>query len=149
MNYEERNTWVSLVTGILVVGYFLGKVLAMNENGEFAGVDGLTVWARTVLWMIPVSIVLTIVLTILVNIAAGIAEKDHDPDFTSDERDKRFSGRGMIAAMVVSSIGLLAALGHLALGGDAFLAFNVILFTFAAASLSSDVLKLFFYRRGY
>ena len=149
MNYEERNAWVSLVTGLLVAGYFLQKVMAMHGAGEFAGPDGLTVWAQTVLWMIPASIVLTIVLTILVNIGAGIITQDHNPDFTTDERDKRFSGRAILAAMIVASAGLLIALGHLALGGAVFLALNVILFGFAAGSLFSDALKIFFYRRGY
>lgn len=149
MSYEERNAWVELIANVLIVSFFAYRVWTMNGEGAFDGSDGLTVWAQTVLWMIPISIVVTVVLTILVNVAAGVVARDHDPDFTSDERDKRFSGRGMIAAMVVSSAGLLIALGHLALGGSAFFALNIILFSFAAASFSSDVLKIFFYRRGY
>jgi len=149
MSYEERNAWAAMLVNVLIVGYFGWKVITMNADGAFAGPDGPTIWARTVLWMIPASIVATIVLTIVFNIAAGVAARGENPDYTTDERDKRFSARSMITAMIVISLGWLGGLILLAMGGAVLVTLNVVLFGFAAGSFASDVTKIFFYRRGY
>ena len=149
MPYEERNAWVALIANVLIVSWFGWKVWTMSADGAFDGPDGLALWARTVLWMIPVSIVATIILSILFSIGASIATRDTDPSFVSDERDKRFSARGMIATMVVVSAGLIGGLVLLAFGGSAFVALNLILFSFAFGAFVSEALRLYFYRRGY
>jgi hypothetical protein len=149
MSYEERNAWVELFANVLIISFFGYRVWTLSGEGAFGGANGLTVWARTVLWMIPVSIVVTIVLTILFNIGAAVAMRDHDPGFVSDERDKRFGSRGMIAAIVVASAGWVIGLVLLALGGTALVTFNVILFAFAFGAFASQAVRLYFYRRGY
>ena len=149
MSYEERNAWAAMLVNVMIVTYFGWKVFTMNAEGAFAGENGPVIWAQTVLWMIPVSIVATIVLTIVFNIAASIAANDENPDFTTDERDKRFSARSMIAAMIVISVGWIGGLVLLAMGGAVLVTLNVVLFGFAAGSFASDVTKIFFYRRGY
>ncbi len=149
MSYEERNAWAAMVVNVMIVAYFGWKVLTMSAEGAFDGADGPMIWAQTVLWMIPASIVATIILTIVFNIAAGIAARGEDPDFTTDERDQRFSARSMIASMIVISIAWLGGMVLLAMGGAVLVMLNILLFGFAAGSFASDVTKIFFYRRGY
>jgi hypothetical protein len=149
MSYEERNTWVELIANVVIVAWFGHRVWTLNGEGAFDGADGLTVWAQTVLWMIPISIVMTVVLSILFNIGASVAMRDHDPSFISDERDKRFGSRGMMVAMGVASTGLILGLVLLALGGTALVTLNVVLFAFAFGAFASQAVRLYFYRRGY
>jgi len=149
MTHEERNNLIAIVTSLLINGWLGWRVWTLYQAGEFAGPDALMLWARTVLWVIPASVVLTIILTIVFTILFAIATRDENPDFTVDERDKNFGRRGMIAAMVVASGGFLLAVGLLALGWTAFAAFNILYAGFALASLAGNVVTLGSYRRGY
>jgi hypothetical protein len=149
MTHEEKNTLVALVTNLLVTGFFAIRLIQMYQAGAFDGADSLVVWARTVLWMIPVSIVVTIVLMILFQIGFAIATRDAKPSFIIDERDKQFSRWSYIATIVVAGAGWMVALILLAFGLSAFAALNIVLFAFGAGDLASHLVKLYRYRRGY
>jgi CHASE2 domain-containing sensor protein len=118
----------------------------MYGEGAFAGDEGLAVWARTVLWVIPASVVASIVVTILFNIVFSIATQDEDPDTTVDERDRSISIKGMRVTMVVASAGFIGALAMLALGWSPLIGLNVILAGFALGDLSGSVTRMALYR---
>jgi len=149
MTHEERNTYVAIFTNLFVMGYFIMRLIRLDGEGAFDAPDGLAVWAQTVLWIIPASIVMTIVLTIVFNILFAIATREESPSFVVDERDKMIGRRGMMATIFVASGGFILALIALAFGWTAFFALNVILFAFAGGDLFGSLFKLFFYRRGY
>ena len=148
MGYEERNTLVAIFVNVSVVAGFVWLILSMQGEGAFAGSDGLTVWARTVLWIIPASIVATIVITIVFNIVFAIATREADVDTVVDERDRSISILGMRVTMVVASVGFIGALVMLAVGWPVFLALNLILAGFALGDLCGSLTRLFLYRRG-
>lgn len=148
MSYEERNTLVAIFVNVGVVAGFVWLIVSMQGEGAFAGGDGLRVWARTVLWIIPVSIVATIVVTIIFNIVFAIATREMDPDTVVDERDRSISIMGMRVTMVVASVGFIGALGALAVGWPAFIALNIILAGFALGDLCGSLTRLVLYRRG-
>lgn len=149
MTYEERNNLIAIVTNLLINGWIGWRVWGMYQAGEFAGPDALMVWARTVLWVVPASVVLTIILTVVFTILFAIATRDENPSVVVDERDKIFGRRGIIAAVAVASSGFFLAVGALALGWSAFAAFNILYVGFALGSLAGNVLILGSYWRGY
>lgn len=150
MTYEERNNLVAIFTNLLVCGYFIQQITGKFAAGVFDGPDGLAIWAQTILWIIPVSIVATIVLTIVANILFAIAARDPDPEMVSDERDRTFGTRAMLTSMIVASAGFIMALVMLAFfDWSAFFALNLILAGFAVADLSGNLVKFVSYRRGY
>jgi len=148
MTHQERNTYVAIFTNLFVMAYLILRLIRLDGEGAFAGPDALAVWAQTVLWIIPASVVLSIVLTIVFNILFAIATRDRHPDFVVDERDKKIGLRGMIVTGVVASGGFILALIALAFGSAAFLALNVTLFAFAAGDLAGNLAKLYLYRWG-
>lgn len=149
MTYEDRNNFVAIFNNLIVSGYFVWRIYGMYLEGAFEGPDGLAIWAQTVLWVIPISIVASIILTILFNIFFAIASRDHNPETVSDERDRQFGRRSIITAVIVASAGFILALVILALGWDVFYALNLILVGFVLADLLGSLVKFISYRRGY
>ncbi|SFR34650.1 hypothetical protein SAMN04488005_0686 [Yoonia tamlensis] len=148
MSYEERNTVAGLITSLIVLVYFGGRIWGTWADGGFDGPDGLTLWARTVLWMIPACVVVTIVVTILFNIGHAIFTGTANPSFVTDERDAHIGKRAMQLSMVLISAGFLLALGVLAIGASALVVLNLILASFALGAVASEVFKLAAYRFG-
>lgn len=149
MPYQQRNTIVAVFTNLIVMSVFVWWVWGLHAEGAFAGADGLAVWAQTVLWIIPASVVATIILTIVFNIIFAIITREPNPSFVVDERDRVISNKGMMTTIAVASAGFIAAVGALAFGWEAFWALNIILGGFALADLAGSVTKLALYRRGY
>jgi len=148
MTHQERNNLVAIINSLLVTGFFATRIFQMYQQGAFEGPDGLAIWAQTVLWIIPASIIGSIVLTILFNIFYAIATNNSKPSFVVDERDKMLSNRSMITTMIVVSAGFILSLVALAFGWPSFVVLNMILLSFAVGDLIGSLVKLVMYRWG-
>ena len=148
MSSDERNTYVSLISSLLINAYMIWRLVEMFGAGTLSGPDALQIWARMVLWVIGAAIVLTIVLTILFNIVFAIATGEKSPQFLSDERDRVFEVRGMGATTLVMIFGFIGAIVALALGQTPLFAFIQLYFSLALGSLAGDLVKLASYRHG-
>jgi len=149
MTYQDRNNIVSILINLIVNGYIISRLIEMNATGAFDGPDAVNVWARMVVWVIPISIGATIIGTILFNIGYAIATGNEKPSFVVDERDKLFEQRGIIAVVVFAAFGFVTAIISLALGASALVGFNIIYFAMAIGSMADDAVKFISYRRGY
>lgn len=149
MTYQDRNNFVSIIVGLITTGYVIFKLLEMNAEGRFDGADAVNIWARMVIWVIPLAIVATIVGTILFNIGYVIVTGNKKPSFLVDERDKLFDRRGIVAVVLFSGGGFMLSIVALAFGWSALRAFNILYFSMALGSMSADLVKFFSYRRGY
>ena len=146
MSHEERNNIVAIFVNLVTNLYILTRLRGMWASGAFDGPNALMIWARTVLWVVPIAIVATIVLTILANILFAIATMDENPDFTVDERDRMFQVRGMAVTMVVASFGFIGCLVALAFGWEAIVVFTLLYIAFSAGDLIGNLVKLVSYR---
>ena len=148
MSHEERNNIVAIMVNLVTNAYVITRLRGMWASGAFDGPDALMIWARAVLWVIPIAIIGTIILTIVANIVFAIATMDENPDFTVDERDRMFQMRGMVVTMIVASFGYIGALIALAIGWEAIIVFTLIYAAFAAGDLIGNLTKLVSYRIG-
>ncbi len=146
MSQEERSAFVSLAVNLATSLYVIAKLRTLASAGAFDAVDGLSVWAKTVLWAIPIAIGGTIILTILFAIVQGIVTRGQDTATGSDERDRLYQRRGMVATLIVASIGIVGAFIALALGHSAIFGFTCVYFALAAGSLAGDVTRIGSYR---
>lgn len=146
MSHEERNTLASALTALLVNGYFLWRVQQMFADGTSIAPDGLMIWARVMIWIIPVSIIASIAMIILASILWAIFTGEGKPRFLVDERDRDIQMKGMGATMLVATAGFLASIAALAWGLSPFIAFNIGFASFAVGSPAGDAVKLCFYR---
>lgn len=149
MTYQDRNNVVSMIVSLIVNGYIVIRLVEMNAAGLFDGPDAVNIWARMVIWVIPISIAATIIGTIVFNIAYAIVTGTEKPSFLVDERDKMFDRRGIVAVVIFAGGGFISAIVALAFGWSALIGFNIIYFAMALGSMAADLVKFMSYRRGY
>ena len=149
MTYQDRNTVVSIFVNLAVSAFVVLRLLDMNASGLFDGPDAVNIWARMVIWLIPLGIAATIFGTILFNIGYAIVSNEPKPSFIVDERDKLFERRGSFAVLAFAGAGFVSAVIALSLDASALTGFNIIYFGMALGSFASDIVRFVSYRRGY
>lgn len=148
MSFEERGAWSAILSGI-VAFFWLGRPIWNNTvTGAYDGMDGLSLWAWDVIWLIGGGVILAFVIMILFNIAYAITTGQSKLKFISDERDQRINSRGAVVSLVVISGGFLIALGLLAMGWSGLAALNTILIGMATAGFASEGCRVAVYRLG-
>jgi|GEM_PF-1027777 len=148
MSFEERGAWSAILSG--VVAFFLWGRPIWNGTvtGGYDGVDGPSLWAWDVIWLMGGGAILAFAIMVLFNIAYAIATKQPKLQFNSDERDTKISYRGAMVSLVVISSGFVIAVGLLAMGWSVLAALNTILIGMAVAGFGSEVCRVMVYRLG-
>jgi len=146
MSHEERNNIASIVAGLLVNIYVVAKLSNMFADGRLDGPDAAMVWARAMLWVIPIGIGVVIICIILGNILFAIAERDPKPSFVVDERDEAIKVFGMRFTMVIVSIAFIGGIVALAIGARPLIVFVGMFFGFSLGDLIGNFAKLIRYR---
>jgi DMSO reductase anchor subunit len=149
MAYRETNIAVSLVSSLLVLGYYLINWLPMLR-GENLDADRvfrlwLVVIIATIVFNIAGSILTSIVLSIGHAIKTG---SDKEPRFIEDERDKLIELKGTKAAYITYSIGIFLAMLTFVFDQPPLLMFSLIIFFSIIAEIISDIVQFQFYHRG-
>ena len=128
--------------------YVVFKLIQMFDDGRLTGDDAIMIWARAMLWVIPIGIVIVIVLTIAVNIHHAIATGDEKPSFLVDEWDKSISNFGMKVTMVIASIFFIGVMIALAMGLSPLIGFIALYFGYSAGDMGGNLAKMVRYRFG-
>lgn len=131
----------------MIIGSFLWYLVPGNAAGQFDGSDGVQVWAVLVLRLMGASIVIGIVLVIVMAIVIRVVTGEK-PDLARDERDRAISGIRWTVQGIVMAIGMVEAVGALALGQEIITAMNLILSVWALGDTAGNLAKLYVYRRG-
>ena len=147
MSFAERSIVAELLTFVSVISLFAWILTSRHAAGLFDGPQGLMHWARTVLWMIPVGIVVAIITTLLWEAGYRLVTRDGADELT-DERDRLIAGFGWKVTSITASTGFLLALGALALGYSVLVTLNLMLVAFALSDLTGNLAKLLRYRLG-
>ncbi|MFN4101264.1 MAG: hypothetical protein ACK4GT_15950 [Pararhodobacter sp.] len=104
MSFSERTIIAELVCSLLVIALFVWLIADSHARGVFEGPDGLTVWARQVLWMIPagigVSILLSVILAVLCHATTRAAFEN-----LVDERDRLITAFSWKVTLIMISAG--------------------------------------------
>ncbi|MDD7973584.1 hypothetical protein [Roseinatronobacter alkalisoli] len=147
MSHEERNVLTEILANAIIIGLFLWFLVTGHAAGRFDGPEGLQVWAVLVLKLIVASIVIGIMLTIVMGIIWQVVTGEK-PDLTRDERDRAISGIGWKVQGIATVIGVVGAIGKLALGQEVITAMSLILAACAFGDTCGNLAKLYAYRRG-
>jgi hypothetical protein len=149
MSYRENSITVSLVSYLLILGYYLVNWLIMYQA---EGLNSATVFR---LWIIVIvaGIVLNIVGNILTNIVLSIVhaiktQTDKPQRFVEDERDKLIGLKGVQVSYIVFSIGVFLAMLSFVFGQPPLVMFSLIIFFSLTAEIVGDFSQLYFYRSG-
>ncbi len=147
MSYAEREALTSLITTLIVVAFFALSLPSQHAQGIFAGPQALQVWARSVLFIVAISLGIAIAVPIVFHILYKLMTSEPIDD-RRDERDREIERRAVTWAWYLLSFGILGAIINLALGATAVSAMNTILALCLVAEIFKDLFKLWHYRRG-
>jgi predicted lysophospholipase L1 biosynthesis ABC-type transport system permease subunit len=139
MSSEEKRTWISALVGVVVPVAYLAIVLSKVPGTDVARIP--YVWPM--LTSIGVGIVAGIVLAI---VAAMASPKDAD---RTDERDREINQRGEYVGFYVMSIAAIVPLVLAMAKVEHFWIAHALYLAFVLAALTSSVVKIVAYRRGW
>lgn len=149
MSYQEKNVMVSLVSHVMILGYYVLNVLQMLQDGGLVAARLFGLSAVIILAGISVNIVGSILTNIVLSIVEVIQTKSKEPiTFTADERDQLISLKGMRVEYVVFSLGVLAAMLTFVFGQSPLVMFGLIILSGNLAQVIGDATRIYLYRRG-
>ena len=138
MSYEEKGTWVYLVTSAVAYVVYLAIILGRLRNVPVAEVQ----YVPVLLWTTGASIVASIVGRVVVETASPSDSR------RGDVRDRDVSRLGEYASRWFLVAGAAAALVMAMAKVDYFWIANVIYLGFVLWAVAGSALKLVAYRRG-
>ena len=150
MSYQEKNITVSLVSHLLIVGYYLVNIFQMLQEGGLVSTRLFSLWAIVIVAGIIANIIASILTHIVFGIIHAIKTKTdkEEPDI-ADERDKLIELKGLKASYITFSIGVLLAMLTFVFGQPPLVMFSVIIFFSIAAEIIGDISQIYLYRRGF
>lgn len=150
MSFEEKLTWVNTTTTVvvtLVYGWIIGSQVATTPVADINYQKPMLI---TVGAIVALTIVGAILMAIVTAIGAEITGEGSVDDIDrKDERDIDINRRGEVIGYYVVSAFMLVVLGITMLEYPHFWIANVMFAGFVAAGLTSAVVKLTAYRRGF
>lgn len=150
MSYQEKNITVSLISQLLILGFYLVNLYQMFQEGGLVPGRVFGLWATVILAAIVANILASILTNIVLTIFEAIKSKEYnEPRFIADERDKLIELKGMQSGYITFSVGTLVAIIAFVVGQPALQAFNAIVFFAILAQIVSDISQVYFYRRGF
>mgnify|MGYP001418002040 FL=1 len=147
MGHHEKQSIVSIIGSVLVIGFYSLYVYRHYIQADMGLLNDFQFWGKSFLYLIPVAIVVQIVIQILFAIANRIITQEGLPDIT-DERDKLIELKCIRISHWIFILGFMLAMGSLAAGMKPFVMFLTLISSGFLASLTSEVAKIIYYRRG-
>ncbi|HAA22464.1 MAG TPA: hypothetical protein DCP28_28250 [Cytophagales bacterium] len=139
---------MNIVTAILIFGGYAYYAWGRIPEGEISVEEQLQFWAKMVLLLIPFSIVGRIVAHILWAIGYRIATGEDIPS-REDERDKLIELRAMARSQWIFILSFFLGLGFIAMLKPVYLLFVTVAVGGLISDVFSEVVRMYFYRRGF
>jgi hypothetical protein len=151
MSYQEKTVTVSLVTFVVILGFYLIRVFQMIEAGSFNSTNVFRLWGIVIALAIVATIVLTILTHILSAIIHAVKTGQEKPEIEDiqDERDNLIDLRGTKVTYLVHSIGGFLSMLTFVLGQSPLVMFTLLVVSGIVAQIVGDVARLYLYRRGF
>ncbi len=151
MSYQEKNTTVSLITYILILGFYLVNLFQMYlQEGGPVSTRLFSLWAIVILATIIVNIFASILTNIVLSIVHAIKTRTNESErFIADERDNLIELKGVKASYITFSIGVFLSMLTFVFGQPPLVMFSLIIFFSIAAEIIGDISQIYLYRRGF
>lgn len=150
MSYQEKNITVSLISQLLILGFYVVSLYQMFQEGGLVAGRVFGLWTTVILAAIVTNILASILTNIILTIFEAIKSKEYsEPRFIADERDQLIELKGMQSGYITFSVGTLVSIIAFVVGQPALEAFNAIIFFAILAQIVSDISRVYFYRRGF
>jgi hypothetical protein len=147
MSYQEKQSILSLVNTILVLGFYSMYVYTRYISGNPGIIHDMQFLGKAFLILIPFTIVVQVVMHILFVIANKILTNE-DPPKREDEMDKMIELKSIRVSHWVFIVGFFLSMGSQALSMPPYVMFLALIISGFVAGMLSDLAKLWYYRKG-
>jgi len=147
MGHQEKQSIVSIISSVLIIGIYSMYVYKNYVAGNLEILNDFQFWGKSFLYLIPIAIVVQIVIHIVFAIVNRIVTQEDMPDIT-DERDRLIELKSIRISHWIFIVGFMLSMGSLALGMKPYIMFLTLLSFGFLASLTSEVAKIIYYRKG-
>ncbi len=144
LSFTEKSVWISLVSTVLVYGYYFVRVFEQAGNPDFGTMNTLGLFVRVVIAIVVIEIVLHSLMAV-----AGRRKDGSEPDQRKDERDNLIDLKSARIAYGILGFGVVCSAGGVLFSDNAVLMANIILFFFILSEVVKFATQLFYYRRGF
>ena len=149
MSTRRISIYVSLVSTLIILSYFLFNLIPMIRQGDLNSEEVFRLAALVIIATIVLNIAGNILTMIVIHIIHAIqTQSDQELRLIEDERDKLIGLKGDQVSYVAFSLGVLIALLTFVFGQPALLMFSLIVFSSLLAEICGDLAQLYFYSRG-
>ncbi len=151
MSFQQKNITVSLVNFVLILSFYLFRIVQLVQNDTFTPTSVFRLWGI----VIVLAVVVTILATILTHIASAIVQAfrtgNENPEIEDleDERDKLIGLRGTQVTYTASSLGVFLAMLSFVLGQPPLVMFSLLIFFGILAQIIGDASRLLLYQKGF
>jgi hypothetical protein len=139
LSYQEKSIWVSLVSTLIVFGYYFLNAMKIFNNSKIENLAITGLFIGTVIILIIIQIVFQSIIAIINRKEAQKGE---------DERDNLIELKATRISYFIIVLGVwVTALSFLILSSTIIMA-NTIMFFFILAEIVGYIIQLIYYRRG-
>ncbi|RAP73386.1 hypothetical protein [Paenibacillus montanisoli] len=147
MTYQEKKSIVSLISAILIFGFYCAYMYPRRPEGDLMSAETFRYWGSFVLILMLVSIIAHIVISIIFNIVFRMTTGEKEPAF-ADELDKLIELRAHRNSFFVFIIGFLLAMGSLVYDQPSQIMFIILIASGFISDVTGSATKLYHYRKG-
>ena len=146
MSYQEKRSLLNLIAGVLIPGVYFWIILSGDPLSGLNTDELLYFWAKSILWLIPITIAIHIVGAIVFGIGNAIITREKPP--ATDERDKLIELKSMRNSRYMFGFGCVMGLVALVMGMSVNVWFALFIVSSALSQVIESVSQLYFYRNG-
>ncbi|MFV1982429.1 MAG: hypothetical protein ACC657_02725 [Thiohalomonadales bacterium] len=144
MSYQEKNILVSLISTILVFGYYLMELISLGQQDTLNSTAVVDLMVTIIIAMILVNIVTHVVF----NIINKMTTEEQEPGF-ADELDKLIELKATRNSHYAFMIGfMLTILASLVIEISLLVLFILVFLYLISSCIIGEISKLYLYRKG-
>lgn len=151
MTFKQKNITASLISYLLILGFYLIRVFQMRQNDTFEASNLFWLWGTIIILAVIGTIVAIIFTQIVATVSLVIQTGEQDPKINDleDERDKLIDLRGTQVTYTVYSLGVFVAMLTFVIGQPPLVMFALLIFFGVVAQIIGDTTRLILYQRGF
>jgi len=149
MSYRKISISVSLVSTLLIMGYYLLNLIPMFQQGDLISERVFRLAAIVIIASIVLNIAGNILAHIVINIVHAIqTQSEKEVRMIEDERDKLIGLKGTQVSYIVFSLGVLASMLTFVFGQPGLVMFSLIIIFSLLAEIIGNLSQFYFDNQG-
>lgn len=149
MSERKVTISISLASTLLILGYYLVKLIPMFQQGDFIADDVFRLAGMVIVASIVLNIAGNIITHIVINIVHAIQTRsEKEVRLLEDERDKLIGLKGTQVSYIAFSLGVLVSMLTFVLGQPALVMFSLIVFFSLLAEIIGNLSQFYFDSQG-